>query len=73
MFTGFGPAAVSTILGLKLIATVWFCVFGLYLYLLVLLHMRHRKAMLARDEQVIASWRPGALPFVTIQLPVYNE
>jgi cellulose synthase/poly-beta-1,6-N-acetylglucosamine synthase-like glycosyltransferase len=73
MSTGFGPAAVSTILGLKLIATVWFCVFGLYLYLIVLLHIRHRKAMLAKDEQVIASWRPGALPFVTIQLPVYNE
>lgn len=65
--------AISTLYSVKLVATVIFFLIGLYFYLLVWLHVRRRDEMLARDAQLIAAWRPSALPLVTIQLPIYNE
>lgn len=68
-------AAINTAFVLQIAATVFFCLFGMYCYLMVGVHAWHRKTMLARDEEVWRTWRPtdAELPFVTIQLPLHNE
>lgn len=75
MLMGLTDAAIMAALGLQAIATVFFCVFGIYCYLMVWLHVRNKASMLAQDAAVWAAWsRPDdALPFVTVQLPLYNE
>lgn len=49
--------------------------YGMNCYVMILLHRRHRTAMLRRDEEIWAAWQASdrELPMVTVQLPVYNE
>jgi cellulose synthase/poly-beta-1,6-N-acetylglucosamine synthase-like glycosyltransferase len=71
----FVDLSIRVLLVLQIIAGTFFCLFSLYCYLMVWIHARHKKAMLARDEAVWTAWNPphDDLPFVTIQLPLYNE
>jgi cellulose synthase/poly-beta-1,6-N-acetylglucosamine synthase-like glycosyltransferase len=50
-----------------LVVLVLLCVYGLHRYLLVALYFRHRHNAPARAPE------PAERPFVTVQLPVFNE
>lgn len=73
MLDALADAAIWTVLGLQFLAALFFCSFGLYCFLMVWLHARNKRAVLARDAEIMAAWNPAVLPFVTIQLPLYNE
>jgi cellulose synthase/poly-beta-1,6-N-acetylglucosamine synthase-like glycosyltransferase len=75
MATGLVEAGVALLLGVQLIAALYCCVFGLYCFFMVWVHVRNKRAMRARDEAVWTAWRPPEteLPTVTVQLPLYNE
>jgi cellulose synthase/poly-beta-1,6-N-acetylglucosamine synthase-like glycosyltransferase len=63
------------ILGAYLLALFLLFLYGMNCYVMILLHRRHRKSMLRRDEEIWSVWRAIAreLPMVTVQLPIYNE
>jgi cellulose synthase/poly-beta-1,6-N-acetylglucosamine synthase-like glycosyltransferase len=66
---------IGVALAMQGVATAYFCIFGAYCYVLVWLHARRKKTMLAQDAAVLAAWRPAdhEIPVVTVQLPVFNE
>jgi cellulose synthase/poly-beta-1,6-N-acetylglucosamine synthase-like glycosyltransferase len=49
--------------------------YGINCYVMIVLHRRSRGRMLHHDERVWKAWQPTAseLPYVTVQLPIYNE
>jgi cellulose synthase/poly-beta-1,6-N-acetylglucosamine synthase-like glycosyltransferase len=59
---------VTFIIVLYVVAGVWLAIYGLNSLLLAALYLRHRNDY---THQPID--RPTRLPFVTVQLPVYNE
>jgi cellulose synthase/poly-beta-1,6-N-acetylglucosamine synthase-like glycosyltransferase len=44
-------------------------------YVMIFLHRRSSKRMLQHDQMVLEKWQtqPQELPYVTVQLPIYNE
>jgi cellulose synthase/poly-beta-1,6-N-acetylglucosamine synthase-like glycosyltransferase len=72
---GFVDIAVRVLLVLQILAASFLCLFGIYCCLMVRLHIRNKKEMLARDTAVIEAWSRSEreVPFVTVQLPLYNE
>ena len=44
-------------------------------YIMIFLHRRSSKRMLQHDQMVLEKWQPQPqeLPYVTVQLPIYNE
>ncbi|MGE0666214.1 MAG: glycosyltransferase [Sphingomonadales bacterium] len=71
----FTELAIGGLLGLQIAAGAFFCLFGLYCMLMVGLHASRKKRVLAEDARIIEAWNAGSgeLPFVTVQLPLYNE
>lgn len=68
-------AVVAVALSLHAFAVAFMCLYGANCYLMVWHHIRHKKAMLARDDDVWSAWNPKDedLPIVTVQLPLFNE
>ena len=75
MHMDFASAGIAVLATLQIIASVYFCISGAYYFFMVCVHVRHRKAMQKHDEEIWQSWNraPDQLPFVTVQLPIYNE
>ena len=68
---------VSLLLGLYFVVLVCLSLFGLHRCYLVYLYTKHRRPVVGEvGEEVVLcekSTRCQEVPFVTVQLPVYNE
>lgn len=72
---GLMDIAVRILLVLQVLAGAFLCLFGIYCCLMVWLHAKHKKKVLAQDAVIVEAWnrKGGEMPFVTVQLPLFNE
>lgn len=71
------PSNIPIALLLAVYLVSLFCLFlyGINCYIMIFLHRRAKDQMLGQDEEVWKGWQAAdhQLPWVTVQLPVYNE
>ena len=66
---------IGCLLVLYFAALFFLFLYGINCYVMIRLHRRARERMLQADDEVWRQWQQTGqdLPFVTVQLPIYNE
>jgi cellulose synthase/poly-beta-1,6-N-acetylglucosamine synthase-like glycosyltransferase len=67
--------ATGLLLFLNSCAALLLFLYAINCYVMIFLHRRSSRRMLQSDQAVLETWdaQPQPLPYVTVQLPIYNE